>query len=193
MDISLVIPLYNEEGSLPELNSRLEKVFSELRKLGNPSPVSLTCDVTKKSSLEKLLHAILKTHNRVDVLVVAAGMHVKKKAVRMPEKEWNEVIRTNLTGTFLANQVFGRDMCRKKTGCIINIGSLASYRALTDVCAYASSKAGVVMLTQCLAVEWAESQVRVNAIIPGVFPTPLNKKALQDKKRLSLNCHILFI
>jgi 2-dehydro-3-deoxy-D-gluconate 5-dehydrogenase len=164
---------------------KVKKAYDSLLSMGNDAKVLLACDVTKKSSLEILCKKILSAHGRIDVLVVAAGMHRKIKALDMKEQDWAEVIRTNLTGTFLADQVFGKEMVRAKKGCIINIGSLGSFVALTDTAAYCASKGGVVMLTKCLAVEWAKSGVRVNALIPGVIRTPLNEKALSDKKRLS--------
>ncbi|MCK5707646.1 MAG: SDR family oxidoreductase [Candidatus Aureabacteria bacterium] len=164
---------------------KLTKTFDELKSAGNFTDIKQECDVRKKSSLEKLCNKIISNHKKIDVLVVSSGIHKKQKALDMSLKDWKEIIDLNLTGTFLADQVFGKVMVKKKKGCIINIGSLASFVALTDVSAYSASKGGVVMLTKSLAVEWAKKGVRVNAIIPGVVRTELNKKALQDPKRLN--------
>src|ERR1035441_9642384 len=89
----------------------------------------------------------------------------------MPEEEWANIVDTNLTGTLRACQIFGRHMLERGYGRIINIASLNSFVALSEVAAYAASKSGVVSLTRSLAVEWSKKGVMVNAIVPGVFHT----------------------
>jgi NAD(P)-dependent dehydrogenase (short-subunit alcohol dehydrogenase family) len=101
----------------------------------------------------------------------------------IPEKEWNAILDTNLTGTLRACQVFGRAMLERGSGSIINIASLTSFVALYEVAPYAASKAAVVSLTKSLAIEWGKKGVRVNAIAPGVFRTDLNQALLDGTER----------
>ena len=90
---------------------------------------------------------------------------------------------TNLTGILRSCQVFGKHMIDNGYGRIVNIASLSSFVALFEVAAYAASKAAVASLTKSLAVEWGPKGVLVNAIAPGVFPTPLNASLLNGTPR----------
>ena len=163
--------------------NKIIRANEELGKFADFPLISKNCDVRKENSVKRFFKSLLKSYGRVDILVSAAGIHKKLDALKTDLDSWKEVLDVNLTGTFISNKIFGEYFCKRRRGCIINIGSLASYVALTETCAYSASKAGVVALTKSLAVEWAKYNVRVNAIIPGVFPTKLNKKALKDRKR----------
>ncbi|MBI3682941.1 MAG: SDR family oxidoreductase [Acidobacteria bacterium] len=140
-------------------------------------------DVQDRASLEKLCHETIRQFGRVDILMVTSGALMKTPTADMKEEDWTRIIDVNLNGSFRANQIFGRQMLAQKSGSIINTCSLTTFVSFGEVTAYAASKSGVAMLTKQLACEWAPHGVRVNAIAPGVFRTPLNEKVIDLPER----------
>ena len=161
----------------------VEETATVLRALGSRTIVK-AADVTDRPSIEALCEAVVAEFGRVDILAVTSGILVKAPSADLSEEDWLRVIETNLTGTFRANQVFGRQMIRQQKGVILNTGSLTSFVSFPEVAAYNASKSGVKMLTETLAVEWARYNIRVNAVAPGVFRTPLNSRVLDLPERM---------
>ena len=145
--------------------------------------LTVTSDVSDRASLEALLNAAVAKFGKVDIMVNAAGRTRRTPTLDVSEEEWNQVLDTNLTGTLRACQVFGKHMLANGYGRIVNIASLSSFVSLHEVAAYAASKAAVASLTKSLAIEWGHKGVLVNAIAPGVFPTPLNASLLNGTPR----------
>ncbi len=143
----------------------------------------VTSDVLDRASVQALHDAVLKEFGKIDILVNAAGVTHKSPTLEESEAEWSRVVETNLTGTLRACQIFGATMAKAGYGRIINIASLTTHLGFYQVAAYAASKAAVGSLTKTLAIELAQSGVNVNAIAPGVFPTPLNKSLIMGTPR----------
>ena len=143
---------------------------------------SMVCDVAKREQIEKLVENVLAKFDRIDVLINVAGVNIRKPVEAYEVEEYNFVLDINLHGAFWISQRVGRHMLERQSGSQINIDSLNTYAPLKHVTPYAISKAGMSMMTRCLAMEWGDRGVRVNGIAPGFFPTDLSKKLWAQKK-----------
>lgn len=164
---------------------RQDQVDAAAKEIENRGKKTLrvSSDVSDRSSLELVLAESIKAFGKVDILVNSAGRTKRAPTLDFTEEDWNNILDTNLTGTLRAAQVFGRHMLERESGSIVNIASLSTFVALYEVAAYSASKAAVASLTKSLAIEWGQRGVRVNAIAPGVFRTPLNEKLLDETAR----------
>jgi len=161
----------------------------ELRAAGIDAE-AIACDVVEQVQIESLAGAIVERHNRVDVLVNAAGISWGASALEMPIDRFRSVLDVNATGTFLCCQAFGRAMIERGGGRIVNVASVAGLVGqapeMMDAVGYTTSKGAVVAMTRDLAVKWARHGVTVNAVAPGFFPTRMTKGLIeQHESRLA--------
>lgn len=165
--------------SLAILDLRLEKahaVEAELKEGGALDVISLPIDVTEKQQHLDALNYIVNHFGKVDVLINGAGINSPTPFFDITLQEWQCVLDSQLTGTFLGCQVFGEHMLLNQRGSIINISSASAGPPLSKAFPYSVAKAGILNLTQNLGREWGQQGIRVNAIRPGFFPTEWNRR-----------------
>lgn len=159
--------------------TKVETTAGRIESLGRKT-MAIATDATNERDVQSLNENILAFYGRVDVLVNAAGINIRSSVMDMTYEQWSKVIRTNLDSVFLGAKYFSRSMIEKGYGKIINIGSLNSVIASSNLCAYAASKGGVVQLTKALAVELARHNINVNVILPGYFNTEMTEPVISN-------------
>jgi NAD(P)-dependent dehydrogenase (short-subunit alcohol dehydrogenase family) len=174
------------EGAIVIPSGRREEQLSALCREIDPTgnrTLCKTADVRDRGTIDSLRDAVLHKFGRIDVLVNAAGVTFKQPTVSVLEEQWLDLMDTDLTGVLRACQSFYEPLRESSRGRIINIASLGSFRAFFQVAAYAAAKTAVLSLTRSLGCEWAKDGICVNAIVPGVFPTDLNRKLIMGTPR----------
>lgn len=144
------------------------------------------CDVTDEAQIDALFDAVTAEHGRVDIVVNAAGTMLRKPYDQTTHDEFDQVIRTNLTGTWLVGKCAGRRMAAQGNGKIVNFSTVYAERVgPVPESAYYASKAGVANVTRALAAELGPSGVTVNCLAPGVFfPTAMTAPLADTPQRL---------
>ncbi len=141
-------------------------------------PVPL--DVTDRAQAQKAAADVVTRWGRLDALVNNAGVTADQLLVQTSEADWDRVLDVNLKGVFLCSQAVIRQMLHQRDGHIINIASFAGRVGARGQAAYAAAKAGLIGLTESLAKEVGSRNVRVNAVLPGVLPTPITASLSKD-------------
>jgi NAD(P)-dependent dehydrogenase (short-subunit alcohol dehydrogenase family) len=158
----------------------LDKVAEEIKAKGRKS-LAIATDTTDMDSIKNLAAKTIEDFGKIDILVNNAGQGTTVPFLKMTEEQWDQIINVNLKGYFLCTQVIGGYMFKAKFGRIINISSAMGSYPLPFLTHYAASKGGINALTKCLAQEWANRGITVNAIAPSYFDTDINKASMADK------------
>ncbi len=134
------------------------------------------CDVSSNEQITALIAAAVRDMGRLDVLVNNAGLGGTYNLVDMTDEQWLRIMDVNLNGTFRAMRAVLPVMTRQGGGAIINLSSIVAWRAEAGQCAYAASKAGILALTRCAAMESAKDNIRINAVVPSLALHPYLEK-----------------
>lgn len=146
--------------------------------------VPVTADLMSLDAVGRIVDESVKAYGHIDILVNNAGIIRRVPAIDYSEKDWDDVMNTNLKTVFFLSQAVARQFIKQgKGGKIINIASMLSYQGGIIVPAYTSSKSGVMGLTKALANEWIKDNINVNGIAPGYMATNNTKALREDEKR----------
>jgi NAD(P)-dependent dehydrogenase (short-subunit alcohol dehydrogenase family) len=161
------------DRSEDQLRTRQEELAAD-----GVSAVAYVCDVTRPAELKDLAEKIEVELGSVDILVNSAGIAVLHTALHCADEDWLRVMDINVNGTFWASRAFGAGMVRRKSGAIVNLGSMSGtiINRPQHAASYMASKGAVHLLTKALAAEWAKDGVRVNALAPGYIATEMTLK-----------------
>jgi NAD(P)-dependent dehydrogenase (short-subunit alcohol dehydrogenase family) len=152
-----------------------EKAADELATFGTKT-LGLEVDVTNEAQVHKAIDRVVSDFKELNIVINNAGICQKIKVENQSLEDWKKTMDVNVNGVFLISKYAGKQMKAQGGGSIINIASMSSFIANTEAqCAYNASKAAVAMMTKCMASEWVNDNIRVNAIAPGYMKTDMTK------------------
>lgn len=161
-----------------------EKIQQELLEQGKEIEI-IKADVSKKEEAEKLIQFAINKFNKIDILINNAGISQEGLFTDVTEEEWQKIINTNLNSVFYCNQQALKHMIQEQQGCIINISSIWGETGASCEVAYSTTKAAINGMTKALAKEVGPSNIRVNAIAPGIIDTDMNKNlTIEERKQI---------
>jgi gluconate 5-dehydrogenase len=152
----------------------LTEFAAEIEALGR-RVLALDLDVRDEQSIHRMAAASEAAFGQIHILVNNAGCNIRKAALEVTWDNWNQILETNLRGTFFVSQAIARRMIAHGYGRIINIGSVTSVFGYAGLAPYGASRGGVRQLTMSLADDWGKFGVTVNCLAPGWFKTEQNK------------------
>jgi gluconate 5-dehydrogenase len=156
----------------------LREAESDLSDQGIPT-IAQSADILNEERMKEVVDRVEEEWGSIDVLINNAGITWGAPAMEMSMEKWRDVLEVNLTGTFIVTRLVAEGMLERGEGSIVNISSVGGLRGLDstiqDAVGYNTSKGGLISFTRDLATKWAEDGVRVNALVPGMFPTRMTE------------------
>lgn len=167
---------------LTSRNPETLRLFAaEIESLGRRT-LSLALDVRSEESIRQMAAEAEAFFGQIHILVNNAGCNIRKPALQVTWQDWNQILDTNLRGTFFVAQAVARRMVARGYGRIVNIGSVTSVFGYAGLAPYGASRGGVRQLTMSLADDWGPHGITVNCLAPGWFQTEQNKVLYQNKE-----------
>lgn len=176
---------YNLILTYKENKNKALNLLEDLRK-ENPNVIAVKCDVKNEDEINNLFDLSEKNFSHVDILINNAGISYFGLIQDMTLSDWNEILRTNLSSIFLTSKRAIPNMVGQKSGVIINISSIWGSLGASLEVAYSATKGGVNSFTKALSKELLPSNIRVNAISPGIVDTDMTKFDLSEDDKKSL-------
>lgn len=164
--------------------AELGAVAAEIESRHSPT-LAAHLDVSRREDVERVVDEAIARYGRIDVLCNIAGIAPSSAFLETIDRDWNNTLSTNLTGTFLCSQIVARHMVKNGGGAIVNMASTNGIVGEANLAAYNASKFGVVGLTMTMAIELAPFKIRVNAVAPGLIRTRLSQGFLDAHPALA--------
>ena len=163
-----------------------EEIDAQLKYMSGKgfSAKGVAADVTLAEDREKLVLFVKQNSGKLDILVNNVGTNIRKKSVEYNEEEFDHIFNTNLRSNFFLSKLFYPMLKESPAAAVVSVLSVAGLTHLRSGSPYGMTKAALVQLTKNLAAEWADSDIRVNAVAPWYTKTPLVEALLQDKQYL---------
>jgi NAD(P)-dependent dehydrogenase (short-subunit alcohol dehydrogenase family) len=174
------------EGARVVLCGRKQESLEQVAREIGPGAKGFACHVGRLADLEDLVTATIREFGRIDVLVNNAGTNVGQgPCLAVDEGQFDKMIEVNLKSAFRLTRLVAPGMCERGSGSIINMSSMSGLRPQREGMLYSMTKAALIMMTQCYALELGPKGVRVNAIAPGMIETALSEYYWKDETRRS--------
>jgi 3-oxoacyl-[acyl-carrier protein] reductase len=167
--------------------NEIDSVVKEIKSFGKDKIIGRECDVSVSSQVNALVNDALDIYGRIDVLINNAGISYVRKLIETTEEQWDSTLEINLKGSFLFCKAVVPHMMEHNYGVIINVSSGAGKFGFEDISAYCASKFGMIGLTESLAREVANYNIRAMTICPGEVATKMQKDI--DAQYYELNKH----
>ena len=181
--IALALAREGYDLALTELDTASLAELLKLPELAARKVVPVQLDLRSHQSINTAFERALVGLGEIDLLVNNAARALVKPTIDVTPAEWDDIIDTNLKGSFFLTQCFGRScIARGRAGAIVSIVSTHGVVGIAQRAVYGISKAGLIQMTKMLAIEWADKNIRVNAVAPATVLTPSREKLLSDPK-----------